>query len=157
MELDVIRKQLDQLDQSLDYIILLRLSLAILVGEVKEEKHLPIVQSAREEKIYASQKQFAEQTGADTDLLTHVYKELITAAIKMEKDLGRYRLEINATETKTIEQELQKSNLVLGDFIAYMDSVKARLQEKGMVGDKVLSALAEYYRNSFTDTNKKEL
>ena len=42
MELDVIRKQLDQLDQSLDYIILLRLSLAILVGEVKEEKHLPI-------------------------------------------------------------------------------------------------------------------
>ena len=86
-------------------------SLAILVGEAKEEKHLPIVQSAREVKIYASQKRFAVQTGADTDLLTHVYKELITAATKIEKDLGRYRLEINATETKTIEQELQKSSI----------------------------------------------
>ncbi len=157
MELDVIRKQLDQLDQSLDYIILLRLSLAILVGEVKEEKHLPIYQSAREEKIYASQKQFAEQTGADTDLLTHIFKELITAAIRIEKDLGRYRLEINAAHTKAIEQELQKSNQVLGDFISYMDSVKARLQAKGLVGDKVLSVLAEYYKNSFADSNGKEL
>lgn len=157
MELDIIRKQLDQLDQSLDYIILLRLSLAILVGEVKEEKHLPIYQSAREEKIYASQKHFANQTGADTDLLTHVFKELITAAIRIEKDLEQYRLEISATDTKAIEQELQKSNQVLGDFIAYMDSVKAKLQAKALVGDKVLSVLAEYYRNSFTDSNEKGL
>ena len=51
MELDIIRKELDKLGQSLDYIILLRLSLAILVGEVKEEQQLPIYQSAREEKI----------------------------------------------------------------------------------------------------------
>lgn len=40
MELDAIRKKLDKLDQSLDYIILLRLSLAILVGEVKEEQRV---------------------------------------------------------------------------------------------------------------------
>lgn len=50
MELDIIRKELDKLGQSLDYIILLRLSLAILAGEVKEEQQLPIYQSAREEK-----------------------------------------------------------------------------------------------------------
>ena len=58
MELDIIRKELDKLGQSLDYIILLRLSLAILVGEVKEERQLPIYQSGREEKIYKSQKSF---------------------------------------------------------------------------------------------------
>ena len=58
MELDIIRKELDKLGQSLDYIILLRLSLAILVGEVKEERQLPIYQSGREEKIYNSQKSF---------------------------------------------------------------------------------------------------
>ena len=46
MKLDIIRKELDKLGQSLDYIILLRLSLAILVGEVKEEQQLPIYQSA---------------------------------------------------------------------------------------------------------------
>ena len=57
------------------------------------------------------------------------------------------------TDTKAIEQELQMSNQVLGDFIAYMDSVKARLQAKGLVGGKVLSMLAEYYKNSFADSN----
>ena len=75
MELDIIRKELDKLGQSLDYIILLRLSLAILVGEVKEEQQLPIYQSAREEKIYNSQKSFAEQTGADSESLVNIFRE----------------------------------------------------------------------------------
>lgn len=35
MQLDTIRKELDQLDKSLDYIMLLRQSLAVLVAEVK--------------------------------------------------------------------------------------------------------------------------
>lgn len=157
MELDVIRKQLDKLDRSLDYIILLRLSLAILIGEVKEEKKLPFYQSAREEKIYTSQKQFAEQTGADTELLNHVFKELIAAAIRIEKDLGRYQLEIKETDIKAVEQELHKSNQILENFISQMDSVKARLQENGLTGNEVLTSLAEYYRHFFNRLNNEDL
>lgn len=153
MDLDTIRKELDKLDRSLDYIILLRLSLASLVGEVKAEQHMPIFQSDREEKIYESQRLFSEQTGLDPELLTHVSKELIAATIRIERNAEQYRLASNETGMKAIEQELNKSNQVLDDFISYMDSVKEALHEQGIKGKKVLASLSEYYRGSF---NSKE-
>ena len=153
MELDIIRKELDKLGQSLDYIILLRLSLAILVGEVKEEQQLPIYQSAREEKIYNSQKVFAEQTGADSESLVNIFKELIASAIRIEKNMEHYRHEVKEADVKAIKQELNTSNQILSDFIIHMDSVKEALHENGIVGDKFLLSLSEYYRNLF-NSNK---
>ena len=149
MELDIIRKELDKLGQSLDYIILLRLSLAILVGEVKETEQLPIYQSAREEKIYNSQKVFAEQTGADSESLVNIFKELIASAIRIEKNMEHYRHEVKEADVKAIKQELNTSNQILCDFIIHMDSVKEALHENGIVGDKFLVSLSEYYRNLF--------
>ena len=149
MKLDIIRKELDKLGQSLDYIILLRLSLAILVGEVKEEQQLPIYQSAREEKIYNSQKVFAEQTGADSESLVNIFKELIASAIRIEKNMDHYRHEVKDADVKSIKQELNTSNQILSDFIIHMDSVKEALHENGIVGDKFLVSLSEYYRNLF--------
>ena len=149
MKLDIIRKELDKLGQSLDYIILLRLSLAILVGEVKEKEQLPIYQSAREEKIYNSQKVFAEQTGADSESLVNIFKELIASAIRIEKNMEHYRHEVKEADVKAIKQELNTSNQILCDFIIHMDSVKEALHENGIVGDKFLVSLSEYYRNLF--------
>lgn len=149
MELDIIRKELDKLGQSLDYIILLRLSLAILVGEVKEEQQLPIYQSAREEKIYNSQKSFAEQTGADSESLVNIFRELIASAIRVETNMERYRFEVKENDIKAIKQELNASNQILSDFISHMDSVKEILHENGITGDKFLVSLSEYYKNSF--------
>ena len=153
MELDIIRKELDQLGQSLDYIILLRLSLAILVGEVKEERHLPIYQSAREEKIYDSQKSFAEQTGADSESLVNIFRELIASAIRVETNMERYRLEVKEDDIKAIKQELNTSNQILSDFIMHMDSVKKILHGNGIEGDKFLASLSGYYKNIF-DSNE---
>jgi chorismate mutase len=149
MELDIIRKELDKLGQSLDYIILLRLSLAILVGEVKEEQQLPIYQSAREEKIYNSQKSFAEQTGADSESLVNIFRELIASAIRVETNMERYRFEVKENDIKAIKQELNASNQILSDFISHMDSVKEILHENGITGDKFLVSLSEYYKNLF--------
>lgn len=154
MELDIIRKELDKLGQSLDYIILLRLSLAILVGEVKEEQQLPIYQSAREEKIYNLQKSFAEQTGADAESLVNIFRELIASAIRVEKNMEHYRFEVKEEDIKAVEQELNTSNRILSDFIIHMDSVKEILHEKGIAGDKFLVSLSEYYKNLF---NSKEI
>lgn len=149
MELDIIRKELDKLGQSLDYIILLRLSLAILVGEVKEEQQLPIYQSAREEKIYNSQKSFAEQTGADSESLVNIFRELIASAIRVETNMEYYRIEVKEADIKDIKQELNASNQILSDFISHMDSVKEILHENGITGDKFLVSLSEYYKNLF--------
>ncbi len=149
MELDIIRKELDKLGQSLDYIILLRLSLAILVGEVKEEQQLPIYQSEREEKIYNSQKSFAERTGADSESLVNIFRELIASAIRIETNMERYRFEVKEGDIKAIKQELNASNQILSDFISHMDSVKEILHENGITGDKFLVSLSEYYKNLF--------
>lgn len=149
MKLDIIRKELDKLGQSLDYIILLRLSLAILVGEVKEEQQLSIYQSEREEKIYNSQKSFAEQTGADSESLVNIFRELIASAIRVETNMERYRFEVKEDDIKSIKQELNVSNQILSDFMSHMNSVKEILHENGLTGDKFLVSLSEYYKNLF--------
>lgn len=154
MELDMIRGELDKLGQSLDYLILLRLSLAVLVGEVKEEQQLPVYQSAREEKIYQCQKIFAEQTGADAESLVNIFGELIASAVRVEENMERYRLEIRESDRKAIEQELDTSNQILDDFIIHMDSVKKILHENGIAGDKFLVYLSEYYKNVFNSDER---
>ena len=152
MELDIIRKELDKLGQSLDYIILLRLSLAILVGEVKEERQLPIYQSAREEKIYNFQKSFAEQTGADSESLVNIFRGLIASAIRIEKNMDHYRIEVEEADIKAVKQELNTSNQILSDFIIHMDSVKEILLKNGIAGDKFLVSLSEYYKSMFNSS-----
>lgn len=154
MELDMIRGELDKLGRSLDYLILLRLSLAVLVGEVKEEQQLPVYQSAREEKIYQCQKIFAEQTGADAESLVNIFGELIASAVRVEENMERYRLEIRESDRKAIEQELDTSNQILDDFIIHMDSVKKILHENGIAGDKFLVSLSEYYKNVFNSDER---
>lgn len=149
MELDIIRKELDKLGQSLDYIILLRLSLAVLVGETKEERNLPVYQPAREEKIYNLQREFAGQTGADSESLVNIFRELITSAVRIEENMEQYRLEVSEADINAIKQELDTSNRILGDFITHMDSVKETLHENGIAGDKFLVSLSEYYKRLF--------
>lgn len=146
MKLGSIREELDRIGRSLDYMILLRLSLAILVGEIKEEQKLPIHQPEREETIYRSQKEFAEQTGADPESLVRIFRELIASAIRMEENMDRYRIDINGETLKIVEQELDASSQKLWDFIRHMDSVKELLHKNGIAGDELLALLAEYYK-----------
>lgn len=146
MKLESIREELDRIGRSLDYMILLRLSLAILVGEIKEEQKLPIHQPEREETIYRSQKEFAEQTGADPESLVRIFRELIASAIRMEENMERYRIDINGETLKIVEQELDASSQKLWDFIRHMDSVKELLHKNRIAGDELLALLAEYYK-----------
>lgn len=146
MKLESIREELDRIGRSLDYMILLRLSLAILVGEIKEEQKLPIHQPEREETIYRSQKEFAEQTGADPESLVRIFRELIASAIRMEENMERYRIDINGETLKIVEQELDASSQKLWDFIRHMDSVKELLHKNGIAGDELLALLVEYYK-----------
>ena len=48
MELQKIREKLDKIDRSINYLIFLRTSAAVLVGETKKEQDLPIFQPKRE-------------------------------------------------------------------------------------------------------------
>lgn len=155
MELKQIRKELDKLDKSLDYIILFRLSLAVLVGEIKEKQHLPLYQPEREKEIYNFQKQFSEQTGADPELLGHVFQELIAAAMRIEKNAEHYCSESEEIDVNMVESELYASNQILSDFIAHMDSVKQKLHGNHLTGDKVLASLAKYDKNRLNSSRNE--
>lgn len=148
MELEVIRKQLDKLDQCLDYIVMLRTPLAILVGKVKNEKNLPIYQPARETEIYNKQALFAESTGVNSDLLTHVYKLLIAEAIRIEKNLEVYDFDVDEQHIKILEENLNISEQILNDFIIQMESVKNILNSDGVKGDEFFNTVSKYYEDT---------
>ena len=77
MELQKIREKLDKIDRSINYLIFLRTSAAVLVGETKKEQDLPIFQPKREKEIYQRQKVFAEERGINEQLLIQISKLLI--------------------------------------------------------------------------------
>ena len=72
MELQKIREKLDKIDRSINYLIFLRTSAAVLVGETKKEQDLPIFQPKREKEIYQRQKVFAEERGINEQLLIQI-------------------------------------------------------------------------------------
>lgn len=147
MELDAIRKQLDKLDRSLDYIILLRMSLAVLVGKVKDEKGLPIYQADREKKIYDSQKAFSEHTGVNSELLVEIYQKLIGEAVRIEENLEQYPSKVDGHKAKSVEQLLDSGEQALSEFIALMDSVKDGLNHDDIRGREFFVSLSNYYES----------
>lgn len=143
MELDNIRKQIDRLDQSLKYIILLRTSLALSVGKVKAEKNLPVYQADRERGIYNALKDFCEQTGVNLELLTGIYKDLIAESIRIEENLEQYPPATCCDHLEVIEHPLDCSVQSLNEFIAQMDLVTDCLNARYVDGNRFLKLISE--------------
>lgn len=146
MELEVIRKQLDKLDKCLDYIVMLRTPLAILVGEVKRDKNIPIYQPDREKKIYNDQVEFSESTGVNLDVLVDIYKILIAEAVRIEQNLENYEYDDNQ-QIKEVEGALKVADEILDNFIKNMDLTMLDLNNKGINGNEFFKTIAKYYRN----------
>lgn len=153
MELDTIRKQLDKLDQSLKYIVLLRTSLAILVGKVKAEKNLPVYQAGREQAIFDSIKDFCVQTGVNEDLLTQIYKDLIAESVRIEENLPQYLPQSGEAGMAEIEQTLEHSMEALKEFTTLMDTVTDCLKSQGIDGEECFKAISKYNEN-YLETTK---
>lgn len=143
LELRALREQIDRLDKSLDYLLLLRSSLAVLVGKVKMEQGLPILHTDREKQIYASQELFAKETGISKDLLTHLFEKLIAEAVRIETDPQLQAME--NTTPKDLEDALLLSNQALDVFTAHMDALKDAFAAEGIEGPDFLKSLTQSY------------
>lgn len=143
MELEHIRKQLDKLDQSLKYIILLRTSLAVSVGKVKAEKDLPVYQADREQAIYGALKDFCEQTGVNIKLLTGIYKDLIAESIRIEENLEQYLHTTCCDHLEVIAPPLDRSMQSLNEFVTHMDSVTDCLNARCVDGNSFFKLISE--------------
>lgn len=147
MELDIIRTQLDTLDRSLKYLVLLRTSLATLVGKVKAEKGLPIYQADRERAIYDSLKDFCEHTGVSLDLLTRIYKDLIAESVRVEENLMQRPPVLSPECLEEAACSLDHSMQALRGFIAQMDSVTDYLNTQNVGGNDFFEAISESNKN----------
>lgn len=147
MELNDIRKQLDKLDQSLDYIILLRMSLTVLVGEVKKEKKLPLFQPIREQSIYNEQKLFAKNTGLDEQLLIQIFNNLIKNALKIEENISLSDNIERQNDKINIKSSLDGVNKVIDSFLDLMNDVNQTLIKKDIKSIDYFKEISNYYKN----------
>ena len=146
MELSVIREELDRLDNCLDFIVLLRTSLAILVGEVKSEQKLPVCHPNREQKIYDARGLFSEKTGVSMGLLLHIYKTLISESIRIEENLDKYEDAVDNSNINLITEPLNKVYILLDDLIHQMDAIMKSLNNNDVKGNEFFKTLATYHK-----------
>ena len=124
MELQKIREKLDKIDRSINYLIFLRTSAAVLVGETKKEQELPIFQPKREKEIYQRQKVFAEERGINEQLLIQISKLLIEEAVAIEEKILSNSITYEEEEQLDIWEKLEQSEKALEDFLAVMEEMK---------------------------------
>ena len=124
MELQKIREKLDKIDRSINYLIFLRTSAAVLVGETKKEQELPIFQPKREKEIYQRQKVFAEERGINEQLLIQISKLLIEEAVAIEEKILSNSITYEEEEQLDIWGKLEQSEKSLEDFLAVIEEMK---------------------------------
>lgn len=98
MDLDDIRKQIDKIDQELLERLNKRVQLAQQVGHYKLERGMEVYVPSREEEVFG--KLTASNSGPLPDkAVRHIYREIISAAIALEKPLKVAYLGPEATYT----------------------------------------------------------
>ncbi len=87
MELAEIRKQIDEIDNQIFYLIVGRIELAKKALEVKGALGKPIYDAERERTIIEDQVKKAEKVGLPTEFITEIYKSIIKGCTQVEEEL----------------------------------------------------------------------
>lgn len=119
MELDNVRKELNNYDNMIKNMITLRMSLIPIVADIKTKNNLPLFQGKREEEIYNNIEKFAVKNGVDNQLIKNIYKLIIKNALDIEERFSNEKnsLEIDDVKFKNIENEFQKLDDIIQNQI----------------------------------------
>ena len=113
MDLKPVREEIDKIDNAIRYLLVFRMALIPLVTKIKIENGIELHQPGREEAIYNSIKEFAKDTGIDSDLVIEVYKSIIKKALEIEADGIKKIAEVD----DDVMQEYEKLDKILGTDI----------------------------------------
>jgi len=146
LDLQVIRKYLDQLDTALRYILLQRMSIIPLVAETKLDNNTPVFQPEREAEIFNALQAFSLNSGLNPELLTDIYKSII-------KDAHRIQNEIIVGTAKADSSPLQIDLLQIFDdmdknikeYIKHVESIRQVLASQSNSGEDFSKASTNYY------------
>jgi isochorismate pyruvate lyase len=88
-EIDTYRSLIAELDEQIAELIATRLETAEIIGRLKKEAGLPIVNKDVEKQVIARFRGYGQAKGVDPDLMERIAKELIEAAVKREKEVTK--------------------------------------------------------------------
>ena len=128
MKLDLIRKELDMYDNIIKNMITLRMSLIPIVADIKMKNNLPIFQSKREDEIYINIEKLSNENGVESELITKIYKLIISNAIKIEEQYMKKpeNFNINKSIEKDIKEEFEKlDNILLKEIPQIINNIKS--------------------------------
>ena len=128
MKLDLIRKELDMYDNIIKNMITLRMSLIPIVADIKMKNNLPIFQSKREDEIYINIEKLSNENGVESELITKIYKLIISNAIKIEEQYIEKpeNFNINKSIEKDIKEEFEKlDNILLKEIPQIINNIKS--------------------------------
>ncbi len=83
-ELDVLRKDIDVIDERIADLLLSRFAVVKEIGAVKKRDGLPITNSGREEEVIAKVRSYALDA-AEKDAVEKAYRAIIQASKDLEK------------------------------------------------------------------------
>jgi chorismate mutase len=84
-QLQVLRGEIDQLDQKLIDILTERMQVATKIGQVKKEKNVAVLQNQRFNEIMEKMIQKAHQTGLSDEFIAGIYKEIHQESIRQQE------------------------------------------------------------------------
>ena len=152
MELDLVRKIINNYDYLIKNMINFRMSLIPIVGDIKIKNNLPIYQGKREEEIYKNLETFSNENGIDRDLLTGIYKLIIHNAVEIEENIAENDSSIlnennDNTPINTVNQEFQKlDNLIEKEIPNIIERIKDTARQNNLN----LNQIATLYYNKKT-------
>lgn len=87
-KLNILRKQIDEVDKALLALLARRLQLVAQVGEVKSREGLPVYDPEREASMLTLRRQEAKQLGISPDLIEDILRRLMQESYISENDQG---------------------------------------------------------------------
>ncbi len=152
MELDLVRKIINNYDYLIKNMINFRMSLIPIVGDIKIKNNLPIYQGKREEEIYKNIETFSNENGIDRDLLTGIYKLIIHNAVEIEENIAENDSSIlnennDNTPINTVNHEFQKLDYLIEKEIP---NIIERIKDTARQNNLNLNQIATLYYNKKT-------
>ena len=83
-ELDVLRKDIDVIDERIADLLLSRFAVVKEIGAVKKRDGIPVTNASREEEVIAKVRSYALDA-AEKDAVEKVYRAVIQASKDLEK------------------------------------------------------------------------
>lgn len=154
MELDLVRKQLNNYDDAIKCLVALRMSLIPIVADIKIKNNLPLFQAKREDEIYNKIEAFSLENGVNKYLVKNIYKLIISDAMRIEEAISENEDESIINKNKDelsndIKENFQRLDNILSKDIP--DIIANILKETEILNLTEISTL--YYNQKI---NKKE-